>query len=356
VGLAIATDGLTKRYPRQRGLADLLARKRTAETMALTNVTLTVGEGEVFGLLGPNGSGKTTCLKLLSTILLPSEGSATVFGHDIRRDARAVRRIVALVSGEERSLYWRLTARQNLDFFGRLYGLDGSEIRRKTSDLLEVFDLTAAADVRLAEYSTGMRQKLAIARGLLTSPRLLFLDEPTRGLDPVAAHQLLRVIRDRAVEHFRNTVVLTTHIAREVEQLCRRIAILDKGTIAYEGTVDNLRASLAGRDRYVLSVERLSAQTLEALRARMGPEGCRLLPGDNETTELELAFGRTDVTLADVLRLLIVNDTGIVQCTKREPSFEELLRAVFNRRMAQHELKSTATAAESAVAHVKCSS
>ena len=186
--LALETSGLTKRYPHQRGLLEVLRSLPARETLALDDVTFSVEPGEVFGLLGPNGSGKTTCLKLLSTILSPTAGRAVVCGHDVVREARTVRRLVALVSGEERSHYWRLTGRQNLEFFGRLFYLDQRTIGRRTDELLDVFDLSRFADVRVAEYSTGMKQKLSIARGLLSSPRLLFLDEPTRGLDPVAAH------------------------------------------------------------------------------------------------------------------------------------------------------------------------
>jgi ABC-2 type transport system ATP-binding protein len=311
---AIAVEGLTKRY---------------GEVQALDGVSFRVREGEVFGLLGPNGSGKTTLLKLLSTILSPSAGGANVFGYDVTRDSRQVRHLVALVTGEERSLYWRLTGRQNLEFFGRLYGLDRATIRARSHELLDLFDLGAAADKRVAGYSTGMRQKLAIARGLMSNPRLLFLDEPTRGLDPVAAHALLRVVRERAIARFENTVILTTHIAREVEQLCHRIAMLDHGKVVYDGTVDHLRTTLEQGHAYVLTVAGLSPEVFEALRVRMGPESCRWITSSNGLTELELSFTTTTVHLSDVLRQLLFSGVTIVQCTKREPSFEEMFRVVF---------------------------
>src|SRR6185503_4791062 len=149
-----------------------------------------------------------------------------------------------LVTAEERSLYWRLTGRQNLRFFLSLYGIEGRKADARVEAVLELFVLTEVGDVRVAEYSTGMRQKLSIARGLLNEPRLLFLDEPTRGLDPAAAHNLLQLVRERAVEHLENTVILTTHIAREVDQLCDRIATLNRGRLSYVGSVEGLTATV----------------------------------------------------------------------------------------------------------------
>jgi ABC-2 type transport system ATP-binding protein len=326
---AVETSALTKRYPRQRGLYEVVTGRTVDEVVALRDVNLTIHPGEVFGLLGPNGSGKTTFLKLLSTILSPSSGTARIFGHDIRQEPRRIRSLVALVTGEERSLYWRLTARQNLDFFARLYGRQGRSARAKVSELLDLFDLASVGDVRVAEYSTGMRQRLAIARGLLSEPRLLFLDEPTRGLDPVAAHNLLNRVRERAVEYFSNTVILTTHIMREVEQLCERIGLLNRGRLQYQGTVDELRTALDPHETYTLSVRGLSDEVLEALRSRSGVKECRpSLPGDGQV-DLELVFARKAISLSDVLSHILSSRAEILKCTRREPSIEEIFRSIF---------------------------
>jgi ABC-2 type transport system ATP-binding protein len=330
--LAVETLALTKRYPRQRGLGDVLLGRPAGEKLALNGISLTIEHGEIFGLLGPNGSGKTTLLKLLSTILSPSAGTARVFGTDVTRDPRRVRELVALVTGEERSLYWRLTGRQNLEFFGRLYGLDGATLRKRSDELLDVFDLGDAGDARVAGYSTGMRQKLAIARGLMSSPRLLFLDEPTRGLDPVAAHALLRLVRERAVERFDNTVILTTHIAREVEQLCEHIAMLDHGTLVYEGTVDDLRRSLERGQAFELSVTGMSDDTFAALQNRLGPTHCQKLGTQDGVVEIAISFTGVSLTLSDVLRQLLFSGANVVQCTQREQSFEDMFRTVFEGR------------------------
>jgi ABC-2 type transport system ATP-binding protein len=334
-GLAVETSGLTKRYPRPRRVTDALRGRPVEEKPALTDVTLTIEQGEVFGLLGPNGSGKTTLLKLLSTILSPTAGSARIFGHDVAREPRAVRQRVALVTGEERSLYWRLTGRQNLLFFVRLYGLDGRRMRGKIDELLDLFQLKEAADSRVGEYSTGMRQKLAIARGLLSEPKLLFLDEPTRGLDPVAAHSLLKLVRERAVEHFDNTVILTTHIAREVEQLCTRIATLNHGRISFLGRLEDLGSSLHRCDVYTLTVAGLSDGVFERLRTRTGVEQCTRSLAQDGLTEIEIAFARGATNLSDVLRHLLLNNVEIVRCAVKEHSLEETFRVVFDHRFAE---------------------
>jgi ABC-2 type transport system ATP-binding protein len=332
VALAVQTFSLTKRYRRPRRIADALSGRPAVETAALTDVSLSIEEGEVFGLLGPNGSGKTTLLKLLSTILSPSSGTASIFGADVIQAPRRVRELVSLVTGEERSLYWRLTARQNLKFFGSLHGLSGRESVNRIDELLDLFDLKHVADVRVSGFSTGMRQKLAIARGLLSRPRLLFLDEPTRGLDPVAAHTLLKLVRERAVERYDNTVILTTHIAREVEQLCRRITMLNRGTVVYQGTVDNLRTSLERGQTYRLQLNGLTPEAFEALRHRVGADRCRRVDVDNMPTEVEIAFTNATTQLTDVLRQLLFSGVTIAQCTKVEQSFEEIFRTVFEQR------------------------
>lgn len=304
-------------------------RRVAAEAEALTAVTVAIEEGEVFGLLGPNGSGKTTFLKLLSTILSPTSGTARIFGHDVTREPRKVRAMVALVTAEERSLYWRLTGQQNLEFFASLYGLSGRRIESKIDELLELFVLTDARKIRVAEYSTGMRQKLAIARGLLSDPKLLFLDEPTRGLDPAAAHNLLNLVKERAVEHFENTVILTTHIAREVEQLCDRIATLHHGALTYIGPVETLGRSLDATVTYAMTVSGLTDVVTERLRARKGVVHCSTVERDG-VTEIELVFERDALTLSDVLRLLLFNNVDIRRCSLQERTLEETFRTVFD--------------------------
>jgi ABC-2 type transport system ATP-binding protein len=339
---AVEVEAITKVYQRQRGLLDAVRRTTPRETLALDEVTLDVQEGEVFGLLGPNGSGKTTLLKLLSTILSPTSGTARLFGVDVQRDPRRVRQMVGLVTAEERSLYWRLTGRQNLRFFLSLYGIEGRKANARVEAVLDLFDLTEVGDVRVAEYSTGMRQKLSIARGLLSEPRLLFLDEPTRGLDPAAAHNLLQLVRERAVEHLENTVILTTHIAREVDQLCDRIATLNRGRVSYVGPVEGLGATVDQTVHYTLTVAGLSDSAFSALRTKAGVTACTRTAIEGSGYELQLALA-TESALSEVLRQLLFNNVTIMRCNVREKSLEETFRMVFGTATAAAPKETTGT-------------
>lgn len=328
MGHAIELVELSKIYDHQTSVADLFRGRTQAPVAALQDVSLTVMEGEVYGVLGPNGSGKTTLLKILSTILTPSSGHARVFGFDVITQDYLVRDLVALVTAEDRSFYWRLTARQNLAFFATLYGIDSLAAGRKIGELLELFELGAAADRRVGEFSTGMKQKLAIARGLLSSPRLLFLDEPTRGMDPASAHDLLTMIKSRLTDYFDNTVILTTHIMREVEQLCQRVGVLRYGKLVYSGGLGELKSSLRPHDRYVLRVRALSDELYAALITVHGVERC-VRSEDNGTSELDLSLERGADALDQILTVIHQHRAEIVDCSKVEQSLEETFRSLF---------------------------
>src|SRR5438552_9462057 len=241
---AIETLGLTKTYPpRKRRLWERLRRVPAKPALtALSGVDLVVREGELYGLLGPNGAGKTTLVKILSTLLLPTRGEARVAGLDVRDDADAVRRRVGVVLGGERALYWRLTARENLWYFSQLYDMPGAKARAKIDEVLALVGLTDRADDKVENYSKGMKQRLHIARGLLTDPEILLLDEPTIGLDPHAARTLRELVRDLVDKHGR-TVVLTTHYMYEADELSDRVGILHKGRIIAEGSPEALKAA-----------------------------------------------------------------------------------------------------------------
>jgi ABC-2 type transport system ATP-binding protein len=203
-------------------------RKREPVT-ALDGVSLTIPVGEVHGLLGPNGAGKTTLVKILSTVLLPTDGRALVCGHDVVTETKAVRPLIGIVFGGERGLYTRLTARQNLEYWGALYRLSGAEIKARTAILLERVGLTERADQRVEEFSRGMKQRLHLARGLMGDARVLFLDEPTTGMDPLAAREFRTLIGELKGEG--RTILLTTHDMVEAETVCDRVTLIDRGRI-----------------------------------------------------------------------------------------------------------------------------
>ncbi len=241
-GPAIETRGVTRAFESRKGF---LFREKT-RTEALKGVDLTVERGSIFGLLGPNGAGKTTLTKILSTLLLPTSGTALVLGHDVTKDTDWLRPRMGLVLGGERGLYNRVSGRENLRYFADLYGVPVDERERRIREVLERVDLTEAADRRTEEYSRGMKQKLHLARGILHRPQILFLDEPTIGLDPKSARETRKLIRSLVSDGV--TIFLTTHYMFEAEELCPRIAILSKGRIVGRDTLDGLRA-LVGGDR-----------------------------------------------------------------------------------------------------------
>lgn len=243
----IRTRGLGKTFSPPSWPLSLVGRPLTREVRALQCVTLDVDPGEVFGVVGPNGAGKTTLLKLLSTLILPSSGSARVNGLDLVRGAEAVRRSVGIATGEERGFYWRLTGMENLEFFGGLRGFGPREARQRASEALEMVDLLPKARDPVNRYTTGMRQRLSLARALLARPRVLLLDEPTRSLDPMAAQAVQALVRRLAAED-RITVMIATHNLEEAESVCRRVAVLSDGTVRSIVTVAPGESRL--RDRY----------------------------------------------------------------------------------------------------------
>jgi ABC-2 type transport system ATP-binding protein len=274
---AIETRGLTKTYPpRKRGVVERLRRAPAKPPFtALSSVDLVVRQGELYGLLGPNGAGKTTLVKILSTLLLPTSGDARVLGLDVRTQADEVRRRVGVVLGGDRALYWRLTARENLWYFSQLYDMPGPRAKAKVEEVLSLVGLTDRADDKVENYSKGMKQRLHIARGLLTDPEILLLDEPTIGLDPHAARTLRDLVRELVDKHGR-TVVLTTHYMYEADELSDRIGILHKGRIIAQDTPAALKAAHAKEGGVVVRTRGAA----DDLLARFGPTQRRGAQGD----------------------------------------------------------------------------
>ncbi|MEV5387393.1 ABC transporter ATP-binding protein [Streptomyces sp. NPDC052721] len=315
---AIVMEDLTRSYTDRRGGA-------AKEVHALRGLSLTVGAGEVHGLLGPNGAGKTTLCRILTTVLEPTAGRATVLGHDVVRDARAVRRSIGLVFGGDRGLYGRLDARQNLRFWGAMYGLRGRPLRARTEELLDRVGLAERAASRVDTFSRGMKQRLHLARGLVGDPRVLILDEPTVGMDPVAALDFRALVAELRAE--RRTVLLTTHDMAEAAAVCDRVTLIDRGRPVVTENPAAIGRLLSGYERIV--AEDVPAGLVPALEAVAGVVEVRHDPG---TGRLE-AQTRDSAAAAQALGLLA--GAGVHRVTTAPPGLEEVyLRLVGGRGMA----------------------
>ena len=239
-------------------------RRSIKEIVAVDEISFDVEEGELFGLLGPNGAGKTTTVKMLTTLLMPSSGGARVGGFDVERQPVEVQKRIGFIFGGERGLYWRLSAIDNLRYFASLYHVDPEITRKRIPYLLELVGLEGRGREKVEGYSRGMKQRLHVARTLLHDPPVLFLDEPTIGLDPVGAREFRQVIRNLEAEH--KTVLLTTHYMFEADILCRRVAVINHGRIIALDTPEALKADVS--DLSVVEIELFGAadDALEALR------------------------------------------------------------------------------------------
>ena len=284
----------------------------------MKGVSFQIERGELFGLLGPNGAGKTTTIKMLITLLLPTSGSATVLGHDVVADVRAVRRCIGYVFGGDKGLYERLSARDNLRYFSELYGVDPRLQAARIAELLELVGLTERDRERVEGYSRGMRQRLHIARGLLHDPDVLFLDEPSIGIDPVGARELRATIA--TLVEMGKTVLLTTHYMFEADELCDRIAVIRAGEIVAEGTPAQLKSRVTGGR--VLEVETYGV--LETTVADVGGvAGIRSVAVEDRGQKQVLIMqcdGDAEVTQGVLARL---GDVQVGRVTAREPTLED---------------------------------
>jgi ABC-2 type transport system ATP-binding protein len=304
--LAVNATGLVKTFGTQR---------------AVDGVDLEVRRGEVFGVLGPNGAGKTTTLKMLATLLPMDGGEARIFGVDVRREPHMIRQLVG-VTGQYASVDENLTGRENLWLFGRLQGLSAAKARTTAADLLERFGLTEAADKQIAAFSGGMRRRLDLAASLISRPPLIFLDEPTTGLDPRTRGQMWHTIRDLVRDG--STVLLTTQYLDEADQLAGRIAVIDRGRKVAEGTPDELKSSVGSSTLQLrLADPAGTAAAADVVRRVLG-EPPMLTPESGGMNAPLTDANRA----ADVLIALRQSGLSIAAATVQKPTLDEVFLAI----------------------------
>ena len=326
-GLTVAIDvkDVRKRYVTKKRTGLIRSRKEVIE--ALKGVSFKVMHGEVVGLLGPNGAGKTTTVKIIATLLLPDSGEVFVEGFDVVRRAREVRRRIGIMLTVEKGFYGKLTGRENLEYFGALYGLSGDSLRRRVSHLMELLELKKlGAEERLfEEYSLGMKARLALARALLKDPPVLLLDEPTLGLDPPSARKIRSLVKALAREEGK-AVLYTTHNMFEAEIICDRILMINKGVIVAKGTPNDLKARIPRIRTVVLVVKPASTseeRVLNAIKTSVGSKP-EIRYTSEGYAELRFSIEKPEEVLNEVIKAVVAQGYEVLRLKVEEPTLEDV--------------------------------
>jgi len=311
---AIEVQNLQRVYRARIGVV----KRSIKEVMAVEDISFDIRSGELFGLLGPNGAGKTTTVKMLATLLIPTKGTVTIMGNDVVKDANEVRKHIGFIFGGERGLYWRLSGIDNLRYFASLYSVEPDISKKRIPYLLEMVGLKDRGNERVEGYSRGMKQRLHVARTLLHDPEILFLDEPTIGLDPVGARDFRQVIRDLQSE--KKTILLTTHYMFEADSLCQRVAVIDKGIIVAMDSPSELKKHVA--DLSVIEIETFgtSNEVVERVRALSFVDALHVQEQDQRQMLL-IQTSRGAEAVPDVMTSL--NGTKVGRVIVREPTLED---------------------------------
>jgi ABC-2 type transport system ATP-binding protein len=334
---AIEAENLVKKFPRRvqtndknggngakafrRGLFS--KRKETTWLTAVDGVSLQIGRGEIFGLLGPNGAGKSTTIRMLCTLLEPSGGTARINDYDIRTQANLVRQSLGIVLGGERSVYWKLTARENLEYFASLYHIPPEIARKRIDELLKRMNLDERADDLVEKYSSGMKQRVAIARSILANPPVILLDEPTLGLDPQAARGVRELVKELQDEG--HTILLTTHYMEEADQLSDRIGIIDQGKIIALDTPAALKERIQHDEVVHLEVSGWHPEMAAELQGLPAVNSLATrYSGQDSLWEVSLQTSNSRSILPGVLERVNSNGTRLVNMNIDKPTLEDV--------------------------------
>jgi ABC-2 type transport system ATP-binding protein len=330
MNFAILTEKLGRIYKIRGG-----KKTEPRELVALDDVNIDVKPGELFGLLGPNGAGKTTLIKILTTLLAPTQGKAWVDGLDVEKEPEKVRPRINMVSGGETSGYGLLTVRENLWMFSQFYGLESGESNQRIKQLLEVVGMADRLNTKSSDLSTGLRQKMNIVRGFLTDPQVLFLDEPTLGLDVGAARDVRQFIRQWVDLDPTRTLLLTTHYMVEADELCDRVAIINNGQVLACDTPANLKHDLQSDAIFRLEVSSLNGMGIHSLESLPGVKQF-IHREQDDCAVLEFILSEEQV-LGMVINTLSEKDIQILNFQKREPTLEDVFVNLVGSSMAEVE-------------------
>jgi ABC-2 type transport system ATP-binding protein len=309
----LTVEHVDKSFPVEHGFGAMLrslAGQRIPRRQVLFDVNLEVARGELFGLLGPNGAGKSTLLKLLATLTTPDRGRMTIDGIDVEREPLKAKRRIGLCTSDERSFYFRLTARQNMEFFGALMGLGGAFLQKRIDECTELVDLRDILDQRFGGYSSGMKVRLTVARALLADPAILFLDEPTRAVDPVHAEELRTLIRRNLVAGAGKTVVLATNLLDEAWELCDRVAVVNRGRIIALAPPRELDVELGAIARYRIQLDEVDDALLDRTRTVPGFRDLRVVRTERGV-DLLVELEQHDGGLSALMRAVSLNGTPL---------------------------------------------
>jgi ABC-2 type transport system ATP-binding protein len=311
----IEIKNLTRTFETKSGLFN--SQKKAIR--AIESLSFSIKKGEVFGLLGPNGAGKTTTIKILTTLLAPSSGEVKVFGYSPFGEESFIRPRINFIYGGERNLYWRITGRENLSYFADLYKINNNIKKERIENLLDLVSLSDRADERVENYSKGMKQRLQIARGLINDPDILFLDEPTIGLDPVGAAELREIIR--SLSRLGKTIILTTHYMQEADELCDRIAIINKGKCLALDTPDNLKLNLQKTPIVEFLVNQVDQGKIDRIKSLKTVKDIQTNKLFN-STKIEIHSLSPYKEISNIVNIL--EEQEIINMTTRIPSLEDV--------------------------------
>lgn len=293
------------------------------EFKAVDNINFNIKKGEIFGLLGPNGAGKTTTIKMITGLLMPTTGEVMVMGQDVNKNQKKSLRNIGTVLAGDRSIYWKLTGRENLEYFAALYGCDTKEAKLRANKIIKRFQMEEKSDVLVEKYSTGMKQKIALGKALIPGAPVVLLDEPTLGLDPQSAINLREIIME--IKEEGRTVLLTTHYMEEADFLCDRIAIIDGGKIIALDTPENLKKSISKVKILKITIDNCNDKVLEDVKTISYVENINSeYKSENRAYEIIIHHNDGEEIIQEIINILIKHSIKLLNIKVEEPSLEDV--------------------------------